>query len=85
MSSSHTQIRVSTRVKRILDHRRRADESYNDVLERVLIGTATDSPAETSTESDTRSDPVSLHRKRAKLRRNAWPWRLTTDNIDIDD
>jgi hypothetical protein len=80
MSTSHTQIRVSTRVKRILDRRRRADESYNDFLERVLIGTS-----RIDRRSQTSSDPVSLHRKRATLRRNPWPWRLPSEETDTDD
>lgn len=83
MSTSHTQIRVSNRVKRILDHRRRTDESYNEFLERVLIDTPTDSRIDL--ELETQSGPVSLHRKRAKLRRDAWLWRLATDDIDTDD
>jgi len=82
MSSSHTQIRVSNRVKRILDRRRRADESYSDFLERVLTDTPTDSRIDL--ESEARSDHVSLHRKRAKLRRNTRMWRLTTDDTDTD-
>lgn len=40
MATADEQIRVSTRVKRILDRQRREGESYNDVLERVLGGTA---------------------------------------------
>lgn len=36
MSKASEQIRVSNRVKHILDRRRREGESYNDVLERVL-------------------------------------------------
>ena len=36
MSTADEQIRVSDRVKRFLDRRRREDESYNDVLERML-------------------------------------------------
>lgn len=83
MSSSHTQIRVSNRVKRILDRRRRADESYNDFLERVLIDTPSDSQIDLGLE--TQSDYVSLHRKRATLRRNVRRYRLTTDDTDTDD
>ena len=83
MSTSHTQIRVSTRVKRILDHRRRADESYNDFLERVLIGTTSD-PSD-RLDRETESDPVSLHRKRAKIRRNGWTRQLATDDTDTND
>jgi predicted CopG family antitoxin len=36
MGTADEQIRVSETVKRKLDRRRRADESFNDVLERVL-------------------------------------------------
>ena len=36
MASADEQIRVSDRVKRELNRRRREGESYNDVLERVL-------------------------------------------------
>jgi predicted CopG family antitoxin len=36
MTTADEQIRVSDRVKRELDRRRREGESYNDVLERVL-------------------------------------------------
>ena len=78
MSTSHTQIRVSDRVKRILDRRRRPDESYNDFLERVLTG-----ESRIDRRSKTSPDSLSLHRKRAMLRRNAWPWRL--DDLDTDD
>ncbi|MEF8839762.1 MAG: antitoxin VapB family protein [Haloarculaceae archaeon] len=36
MGTADEQIRVSDRVKRELDRRRREGESYNDVLERLL-------------------------------------------------
>ena len=36
MARADEQIRVTDRVKRILDGRRRDGESYNDVLERLL-------------------------------------------------
>lgn len=36
MATADEQIRVSDRVKRELDRRRREGESYNDVLERIL-------------------------------------------------
>lgn len=36
MASADSQIRVTDRVKRELDRRRREGESYNDVLERIL-------------------------------------------------
>ena len=85
MSAPHTQIRVSTRVKRVLDRRRRTDESYNDFLERMLIGAKEDSPDGFNQESETQSDPVSLHRKRAKIRRKAWVRQLPTDDTDTED
>lgn len=36
MATADEQIRISDRVKRELDRRRREGESYNDVLERLL-------------------------------------------------
>ena len=36
MATADKQIRVSDRVKQLLDRRRQKDESYNDVLERIL-------------------------------------------------
>jgi predicted CopG family antitoxin len=36
MATADEQIRISERVKRELDRRRREGESYNDVLERIL-------------------------------------------------
>jgi len=36
MATADEQIRVSRTVKRLLDHRRRDDESYNDALKRIL-------------------------------------------------
>lgn len=36
MASADTQIRVSEKVKKMLDRRKREGESYNDVVERVL-------------------------------------------------
>lgn len=40
MGVASEQIRVSEAVKRKIDRRRRPGESYNDVLERLLSGTA---------------------------------------------
>ena len=85
MSTSDTQIRVSPRVKRILDRRRRIDESYNEFLERVFIGTTSDSSDGFDRGSRTQSDPVSLYRKRAKIRRKAWMRQLPTDDTDTED
>lgn len=36
MGAANEQIRVSERVKRLIERRRREGESYNDVLERLL-------------------------------------------------
>ncbi|ELY48863.1 antitoxin VapB family protein [Natronolimnohabitans innermongolicus] len=36
MGAANEQIRISDRVKRELERRKRENESYNDVLERVL-------------------------------------------------
>lgn len=36
MGSADEQIRISARAKRELERRKRGNESYNDVLERVL-------------------------------------------------
>jgi len=85
MMSPHTTICVSYQVKRIVDHCRRTDESRNDFLERILIGEMRDYPGDPDQESDTQSDLVSLHRKRAKIRRRAWIRQLPTDSTDIDD
>jgi len=85
MSTSHTQISVSSHVKLVLDCCRRADESYNDFLERVLIDTADDPLDGLGRESETQSDPVSLHRKRAKIRRNGWTRQLPSNSTDTDD
>ena len=42
MATADEQIRISDRVQKRLDSRRRAGESYNDVLDR-LLGETTDS------------------------------------------
>lgn len=42
VGAANEQIRISDRVKRELERRKRANESYNDVLERILEDTETD-------------------------------------------
>jgi len=84
MVTDGVQIRVSAPVKRILDWWRQTDESCNDVLERVLIGETSDSISGIDRESDTESDPVSLHHKRAKSRRNPRMQQPTTDDTTTD-
>jgi len=85
MSTPHTQISVSSHVKLVLDYCRRADESYNDLLERILTDTAGDRIDGLDRTLEAQSDPVSLHRKRAKIRRNGWTRRLPSDSTDTDN
>ncbi|MDZ7687371.1 MAG: antitoxin VapB family protein [Halobacteriales archaeon] len=63
MSSTTEQIRVTDEIKRELERRKRADESFNDVLERVLeddsdllagFGSWSDERAEHARETRTR-------------------------------
>ncbi|WP_135364923.1 MULTISPECIES: antitoxin VapB family protein [Halosimplex] len=70
MATADEQIRVSDRVKRELDRRRREGESYNDVLERLLPENA-----DTSFDdgfgvlSDETGDEIRERRERAKEER----------------
>jgi predicted CopG family antitoxin len=72
MATADEQIRVSDRVKRELDRRRREGESYNDVLERVLdedrTGTFEDGFGRWS---DAEADRVREARRAAKAERTA--------------
>lgn len=71
MATADEQIRVSDRVKRELDRRRREGESYNDVLERVL-----DERPDGDFEdgfgrwSDEQAERVREHRHHSKKKRN---------------
>ncbi|WP_276274151.1 antitoxin VapB family protein [Haloarcula litorea] len=66
------QIRVSNRVKRILDRQRREGESYNDVLERVLgESEAGDFYDGFGRWSDEEAERVREQRERAKDERKA--------------
>lgn len=67
MATADEQIRVSDRVKHLLDRRRREGESYNDVLERILeTETDRDLLAGFGRWSDDHADRVREVRKRQK-------------------
>lgn len=66
MASADRQIRVSDRVKRELDRRRRDDESYNDVLERLLEDEERDLLAGFGTWSDEQAERARAVREEAK-------------------
>lgn len=69
MSTADEQIRVSDRVKRKLDHRRREGESYNDVLERVLDEGSGDFYDGFGRWSDEEAEKVRERRREAKEER----------------
>ncbi|MEF8802557.1 MAG: antitoxin VapB family protein [Halolamina sp.] len=83
MATADEQIRVSDRVKSILDRRRAEGESYNDVLERVL-----DEALEANFEdgfgrwSDEEADTVREHRQQAKTARKERMRRLAGEGED---
>jgi predicted CopG family antitoxin len=73
MATADEQIRVTDRVKRELDRRRREGESYNDVLERLLeddrdllagFGRWSDEQAERARKAHQRSKRESKERMR---------------------
>jgi predicted CopG family antitoxin len=67
MATADKQIRVSDRVKRQLDRRRREGESYNDVIDRLLGGhTAADFYDGFGTISDHQADWIRERRETAK-------------------
>lgn len=72
MATADEQIRVSDRVKRILDRHRRKGESYNDVLERVLDeNEGRDFYDGFGRWSDEKAERVREQREQAKEKRNA--------------
>lgn len=77
MATADEQIRVSNRVKRILDRCRREGESYNDVLER-LLGEHTESDFYDGFGilSDEEADWIREKRKEAKAKRKERMQRL---------
>ena len=86
MAIADEQIRVSDRVKRILDGRRREGESYNDVLERVLNADAEgDFDDGFGRWSSEQAERVREQREETKERRKARMRRLTgADDGDAD-
>jgi hypothetical protein len=80
MATANEQIRVSDRVKGILDRRRREGESYNDVLERVL---GADSDGDFDAGFGLLADETAAHvrteRARAKAERKERTQRYASD------
>lgn len=69
MGAADEQIRVTDRVKRELDRRRRDGESYNDVLERLVGGVEGDFEEGFGRWSDAHAERVRTERDRAKQQR----------------
>ena len=67
MGAADDQIRVSEEVKRKIERRRRGDESYNDVLERLLEDDR-DLLSGFGRWSDERADEIRERREEAKRR-----------------
>ncbi|QKY19657.1 hypothetical protein B4589_004405 [Halolamina sp. CBA1230] len=85
MATADEQIRVSDRVKRILDRHRAEGESYNDVLERVLDQeTGGDFDDGFGRWSDDEADRVREQREAAKEERKARMRRRSSEGEDAD-
>ena len=84
MATADEQIRVSDRVKRILDRQRREGESYNDVLERVLGNTGGEFDDGFGRWSDETAGGLRRRREEAKADRKSRMRRLTDDGEDTD-
>ncbi|MFC6873936.1 antitoxin VapB family protein [Halobellus marinus] len=67
MATADEQIRISDRVKKRLDSRRREGESYNDVLDR-LLGETTDSDFEDGFGLLSETDGEWIREQRAKAK-----------------
>jgi len=86
MATADEQIRVSDRVKRILERRRREGESYNDVLERVLEGDEEgDFYDGFGRWSEEQGERVREQREQAKEKRKARMRRLAGDDVEDAD
>lgn len=86
MATADEQIRVSDRVKRILDRYRREGESYNDVLERVLDeDEGGDFYDGFGRWSDEKADRVREQREQAKEKRKAQMRQLAGDEGEDAD
>lgn len=81
MGTATEQIRVSDTVKRELERRKREDESYNDVLERVLGETPdADFYEGFGMLSDEQADAIREGRDRAKAQRKDRMRRLADED-----
>lgn len=69
MATANEQIRISDRVKRELERRKRENETYNDVLERVLGETEADFYDGFGILSDEQADHIRDEREKAKEQR----------------
>jgi predicted CopG family antitoxin len=86
MATADEQIRVSDRVKRLLDRRRREGESYNDVLERVLDEDGDgDFYDGFGRWSDEKAERIREQREQAKKKRKARMRRLDGDEGEDAD
>lgn len=79
MGTANEQIRVSDLVKRELERRRRDDESYNDVLERILDDEDRDLLAGFGRWSDEHTEQVRDTRDASKRRSKERAKRLSED------
>lgn len=76
MPTADAQIRVSKRVKKRLGRRRRKNESYNDVLERLLEGRNGDFYEGFGTLNSDEADLIREKREEAKAKRKKRMQRL---------
>lgn len=79
MGTADEQIRVSDLVKRELERRRRDDESYNDVLERILDDEERDLLAGFGRWSDEHAEQIRETRAASKRRSKERTERLSGD------
>ena len=80
MGIADEQIRVSETVKRKIERRRRKEESYNDVLERILAEKdASDFYDGFGRWSDDETERVRESRRNAKEKRKQWMHERTED------
>lgn len=69
MGAANEQIRISDRVKRELERRKRENESYNDVLERVLEDSEADFDDGFGMLSDEQADRLREEREASEQQR----------------
>ena len=85
MATADEQIRVSDRVKRIIERYQREGESYNDVLERVLGGDEGDFNDGFGRWSDEQAERVRSQRGQATEQRKARMRRLAASGDEDAD